>query len=868
MLSQENIAYFLVGPHGQPFQSQEQVQSRIQRDGENPPHNQGAQPDGGIYDFVGKPVQPSQLQNHGQLKGDTRGRTQGASTKGPPPGQGPQAEIGFYDFVGNSTDKSQGQGLGNSEEPTEHGFYDFVGPAQMSEKNVKSVKRSSVKQTSQGSVSPQSTYDLVQIPAQPTRPERQVQKPNSAMTLPETNYDTISFPPKSATSDLSNSENLGTSQPWGDEIFGEGEIYEPVAQLEQTRHGSDNHCPLDIPDYEKVTIHTIRKQHSEKRSSNADEEKPFAFLPGYEPMGPPEPSPAAADYDFVCLPSKDNLKDGYVALSPPKESETQLQGSPSQLPSSGIQQRRTGSVVSQGTPTSMYEVAPPPRSVASEDTPTYEIAPPPRSAASYDTPTYEIAPPPRSAVSHNTPSYEVAPPPRRAENTDTQTYEVGPAAQNAQILQSASLYEIAPPPRSAPSASQDQHSQGGLPVYEVAPTPRQRTKLPPRSLDLSHMESSKRPVPPSPQTSTNSDLPPLPPRPQQPSHGQPLFQKEPDAPKVPPRRMNEYSQVTIGTAKPPPTSATKQLISPSGHPVRLGAYEEVRPEGPALSARGDAIDWSKIQMHRETNDGGDYCALSTTAIGTMGPPPILPARWSTETCSSTSSVPSERPLSPDFPPPSPQSAEQEIHRVLSEHKSQIPSIETIPENPNYAVVNKRRKPKDSLESISSDEVSIHDKPPPISPRVDSLYDEEFELNLQLDSNPRVSNEQQDPFSFPPSAAATKSFPENVQQTNFVALHERFSPHSSRENLAEEWTNEEKEEKEGDEDSQGGALIYENVLFTKREPPRIKQQTPLGADNEMVKRGKVTNDNESYRLSSLSSESPLDESAEWKKVSHF
>ena len=805
MVGHDNISYVVVGPSGQLSASQDKLQNEAQDKVQQP----------GLYDYFGQHAEPTISFNNGQWD-EMQGQTN-CNTK----------EEGKISDV---QDQRQ--------ENTDHGFYDFVGSSQQqsskkSEKSSKGVSRSSSKRASPGAFSPQGTYDLVNIPSHPTRtkPQRPAEKQCIVTAQPQDSYNIVSLPPRKVTSESQTRDIL-----LEEEAFAEGKIYEPVAQLEQARHGSDNHCPLDIPDYEQVTVHAIRKRQSEKGCSQGNEEKAFAFLPGYEPMGPSELSMEAADgdYEFVSLPSH-NLNDSYVNLTPPQVSDTQRSDLLTELPITGIQQKRTGSVASQDGSSSTY------------------VVPPARRSANLNTENVHVAPLLQNAPTLQGPSvYEIPPP------THSTHGQSGDQPLPSRTIQSP-VCDVPHPPRNVHAPIYDQPPSGSLATYEIAPTPRPRTKAPPESLDLTRRRSSKREAPPTPQGNEDTALPPLPPRTQEPQV-QPLIEKEHNTPQVPSRRMNEYSQVTIGSVKRLPNSINKQATSLSGHPLNPGPYEEVRPEGPTISARGEAIDWSRIQSSSLKSDGGEYCALAAIAVGTMGPPPILPRRAS-DTCSSTSSVPSENLLSPDFPPPSPLVAEQEIHRILTEHKTRTPSVEALSENPNeYAVVQKRREPKESSDSVSSEELAVHNYPPPLSLRVDSLCDGEFDPDLKANSRLLVTDEQQDPFTFPSSAEASVTLSCGTSEQNpFVALHNTLSPHSSRQSLTDEAG------KEEDEEQKGGALIYENVLFKKSEPSRSPLHSPPGVECKSNSLDRSTANPELYRLSSLSSESPLDETAEWKKV---
>ena len=342
-------------------------------------------------------------------------------------------------------------------------------------------------------------------------------------------------------------------------------------------------------------------------------------------------------------------------------------------------------------------------------------------------------------------------------------------------------------------------------------------------------------------------LPPRPaqtPPPQAPvNFGVQWIEKEPEQiqPKLPPRRLNEYSDWQ---------PVKKQEPTSPGRPPKQGAYEQVRLEGPSETG---TIDWQRMPRINNRGSGGDYCTLSPTAVG--------PDETINRDSISSSEI-SEPTLTPPFSPPSPNTAEASVFDAIgSLQPSDMTTIPEVPEDvqdqprPPRPIPRKRTKPK-------------------LLPRSDSLHDEEFAPPrgeaTREESDVASFERSQDPFSFPPAVAAAPK-KDSPKPSDFAELHKRFSPHSSREDIffdVNAGPGGERQEPDGAEaqnDVKPSPLVYENVLFRRSDEGEKSAASDARENGSAVKRGESVERPESYRLSSLSADSPMDEREEWEKV---
>jgi len=317
-------------------------------------------------------------------------------------------------------------------------------------------------------------------------------------------------------------------------------------------------------------------------------------------------------------------------------------------------------------------------------------------------------------------------------------------------------------------------------------------------------------------------------------------------PKVPPRRQNEYSEWHPGMRQEP--------TSP-GRPPKPGAYEQVRLEG--RSEMG-TIDWERVRQMSARGSGGEYCTLSATAVG---PSEAKPRE---STTSSEISFMSESVLTPPFSPPSPNTAQASVFEAFG--ALQPSDMSTIPEDPENV----------------EDETSLPPRPmprkkskPKALPRSDSLHDEEYAPKRgdakKGESGSGSFEKNQDPFSFPPAAVLSPKS-ESSTKSDFVELHKRFSPYSSREDIFTETDSAPDSERqvpdgaETESDVKPSPLIYENVLFKQGDDSTDADGSKPHENGNVVKRGASAERPGSYRLSTLSADSPMDEREEWEKVS--
>ena len=353
------------------------------------------------------------------------------------------------------------------------------------------------------------------------------------------------------------------------------------------------------------------------------------------------------------------------------------------------------------------------------------------------------------------------------------------------------------------------------PVYEIAPLPRSLPRPPP---------DGTRSLPPG-------MAPPPPPQGASGVVETPWFEKPRSMTTDPsPKRvMNEYQEW------PPP--------APRPDDQRSGAYEQVRVEGPSQGV----VDWKAAARPPPRVSAGEYCVLSEAAKG----PDACSLDRST-TSSGTNSL--SEPFTPPFSPPSPATAQTAVFDAFATARRAHQLLPEVPES----------------------------GPPAIGPRKDSLQDEHFALTVAKlrsfpPSVPEASDSARNPFDHPP-AAATGSGPVSPaipRKGGFATLHQRYSPFSSNEDLTDAGGRVKDQHQDGAEERGGvynarshprhSPLVYENVLFTRTESISSAQKP---SENTQVTRREGTEDKarpESYRLSSVPSNSPLDESAEWEKV---
>ena len=295
---------------------------------------------------------------------------------------------------------------------------------------------------------------------------------------------------------------------------------------------------------------------------------------------------------------------------------------------------------------------------------------------------------------------------------------------------------------------------------------------------------------------------------------------------------------------------------------KADAYEQVRIEGPD---KGE-IDWERVRQARYS---GEYCTISATAVGPR------------ETVNQDSAASSERSsfaepvMTPPFSPPSPRTAAAAVFEALGSF--QPSDMSTIPEAPEDAKDHKssgeKRKapiPKPRRRNLQNA------SKPKILPRSDSLYDEEFDAMPEEPKRTIILEEaKQDPFSFPPVVEPSDITPkkDSPKKSDFAELHKRFSPYSSREDLFtyEDAPQKKREEPDGAEtesDVKPSPLIYENVLFKRRDNAENGETSQSAENGNVVKRDESQQRPDSYRLSTLPADSPLDEREEWEKVFAF
>ena len=194
-------------------------------------------------------------------------------------------------------------------------------------------------------------YENTSIGNQPVKQPRQQ----------ATNYDFVSLPPRKATMEQPSYDIVPPLSRAPDDQRGSLEV---SSSATGGRTPTDRPCPLDAPGYEIVQP----RKFGSFAGNSAPEMQPFAALPGYEAMAPPQ-------------------DEGYEKLAPPPDIPQQLssrgdyetlamispQRTGSQTEPPRVTQQRTSAVNIPGS-TSLYEFPPPMTS------PVYEIAPSPRNA--------------------------------------------------------------------------------------------------------------------------------------------------------------------------------------------------------------------------------------------------------------------------------------------------------------------------------------------------------------------------------------------------------------------------------------------------------------------------------------------------------
>lgn len=300
-------------------------------------------------------------------------------------------------------------------------------------------------------------------------------------------------------------------------------------------------------------------------------------------------------------------------------------------------------------------------------------------------------------------------------------------------------------------------------------------------------------------------------------------------------------------------SLKKQDPTSPGRLPKSGAYEIVRLEG---SSEVGTVDLDKMRWRESRGSGGDYCTLSPSAVGpgeTLNRDSIA---------SSEMSNMSEPTMTPPFSPPSPNTAEASVFDVFGSLQSS--DMTTIPEAPEV-VQDQPRPPRPIPRKRTK---------PKLLPRNDSLHDEDYASPqgepTRAESSTVSFERSQDPFSFPPAMASAQEM-DSPKNSDFAELHKRFSPHSSRENIFSDVNaalGGERQEPDGAEtqtDARPSPLVYENVLFrrsdevNKNSPGETRENGTVAKKDDSVERP------DSYRLSTLSADSPMDEREEWEKV---
>ena len=283
----------------------------------------------------------------------------------------------------------------------------------------------------------------------------------------------------------------------------------------------------------------------------------------------------------------------------------------------------------------------------------------------------------------------------------------------------------------------------------------------------------------------------------------------------------------------------------------------MRLEGP--SEKG-TIDWDRVRKLSARGSGGEYCTLSTTAVG----PSETKNRESTT--SSEISFMSESVLTPPFSPPSPNTAQASVFEAFG--ALQPSDMSTIPEDPENVMDQPPQQPQPPRP------MPRKKSKPKVLPRSDSLHDEEYTTKRgdarNFENGSGSFERNQDPFSFPPAATLSPRT-ESPKKGDFTHLHKRFSPYSSREDLFTETDSVPDSERqapdgaEAESDVKPSPLIYENVLFKQGDDAAETNGNQPHENGSVIKRAASAERPGSYRLSTLSADSPMDEREEWEKV---
>lgn len=292
-----------------------------------------------------------------------------------------------------------------------------------------------------------------------------------------------------------------------------------------------------------------------------------------------------------------------------------------------------------------------------------------------------------------------------------------------------------------------------------------------------------------------------------------------------------------------------------GRPPKPGAYEQVRLEGPTEKG---TIDWERVRRMNTRGSGGEYCTLSATAVG--------PSEAKNRESTTSSEISSESVLTPPFSPPSPNTAEASVFEALG--ALQPSDMSTIPEDPEDVKDEPPQPPQPPRP------MPRKRSKPKVLPRSDSLHDEEYATKRgdarKGESGSGSFERNQDPFSFPPAVAPSPKT-ESPKKSDFAELHKQFSPYSSREDIFTETDSAPDSERqapdgaEAESEVKPSPLIYENVLFKQGDDAADVDGSEPHENGSVVKRGASTERPGSYRLSTLSADSPMDEREEWEKV---
>lgn len=377
---------------------------------------------------------------------------------------------------------------------------------------------------------------------------------------------------------------------------------------------------------------------------------------------------------------------------------------------------------------------------------------------------------------------------------------------------------------------------GSPSVYEIAP--------PPRNVSVA--------------------APPRPPRQSEPALRSQAevqwIEKEQAQPQAPRRRQNDYSEW-------PAPGMVREPVSPVKSP-KADPYEQVRIEGPDKKVP-NTIDWERVRQVGTQRYGGEYCTLSPSSVG-----PNQTFNRESITSSERSSI-TEPVMTPPFSPPSPSTAGASVFEALgSLQSSDMPAIPETDKDvgDQNSAGEKRKAPIPKPRKRNSLKAGM----PKVLPRSDSLNDKEADVAPEeIKRSTTLEEANQDPFSVRPSVenAEVSAKDDSLKSSDFVALHKSFSPFSSREDIstcvnASQNEREEPDGAETDSEVTPSPLIYENVLF-KRSDTTENDAKKISSEGESDDaRDASVGRPESYRLSTLSVDSPMDEREEWEKIEAF